>query len=183
MNTEETNPARHSIGDPLIHFIPEKKMLNVLFLDWDGVVSSGGIHGTCRRRVNMISSIVEATQCGVVLTSHARRFPESLAAMERLLHDVGVPVMSRTPCYPEDVQITREDEIRTWLRAFRKGQNFCRVARMVILDDDPNDEFTDRLKPFLVRTDSTTGFTVAQLEEVISRFQEPLENYAALQQY
>lgn len=155
-----------------------REQIKLLFLDWDGVVSSGGIGATDSMRLSMISSIVEETGCKVVLISHMRRFVDLKHAMVHMLQEVGVELFGATPTFDESLNIPRGDEIRTWLRDFHKNQGQYEESHMVILDDDPRDEITGILKPFLVRTESTTGLTREITERVIEMFNTPTQGHA-----
>jgi hypothetical protein len=145
--------------------------MKTLFLDVDGVLNRCGAsgHGLESDKIALLKEIVDATGCGIVLSSMWRKSPDAVGRLDAVLTAAQIlwdremtPVLDRQigQLWVTD---TRGREIQHWL-------NRNPVQAFVILDDDAD---MGALLPHLVKTDSFTGLTPEIAAEVIRRFNEP----------
>jgi hypothetical protein len=139
----------------------------VLFLDVDGVLNQcGTFHDIQGEKVALLHQIVAETRCSIVVSSTWRRTERTRKLLTGLLQEGGVSIADWTPCLDRIsdtglLQIAeRGHEIQAWLDAHPE------ITRFVILDDSSD---MAHLMEHLVQTDTFTGLTETQVQEVIRR--------------
>jgi hypothetical protein len=149
--------------------------MKALILDVDGVLNGHGVRGLDPEKLDLIAHIVQQTGCVICLSSTWRRLPDQRGRLIHALLDRGVELEYQTPILDEASGSifsakTRTDEIQSWLSSVRRRHT---LESFVILDDDPSCEIYGDLLPHLVKTDTYTGLTPAQAQEVIERLNQP----------
>lgn len=136
--------------------------MNVLFLDYDGVVNTpmwdeSGRH--CRfnfpednkvnnfQSVQWVSEFCEKHSYDIVVTSTWRLDKNYVDCLVNGGLREGVKVIGKTPSLPN---LTRCDEITEYLNTHRE------VEKFIILDDDPIEMGT--LEPHWIQCDANRGF-------------------------
>ena len=146
--------------------------MNILFLDFDGVLNSSiGFERDKPRTafyfapecVENLKTVLDALPELKIVVSSAWRECASMSKLRRIFRKYGLPggrIVGITPTALSDYM--RGHEIQSWLDSQPPG----RVERFIILDDDS--DMAD-LMPYLVQTKDETGFTRKNAEEVICR--------------
>ena len=150
------------------------KLMNILFLDIDGVLNACDGSGLNTDKVALLKEICDATDCRVVLSSSWRLNDRQLCRVVDMLHSMGSSLLGVTPdlsCKHGTLykSLPRWLEIDRWVRgtlpklfpALQSG------FKDVILDDEAD---MGPLAHLHVRTDSHTGLTPELAREVIRRF-------------
>lgn len=88
--------------------------MKILFLDVDGVINVP--HGMDRRLLENLKSIVDETQCKIVLSSDWRNTPAARSEIRGILRSVGMDYISCTPPSKSPLQARRPEEITDWIR-------------------------------------------------------------------
>jgi len=150
--------------------------MKALILDVDGVLNGHGVRGLDPEKLDLIAHIVVQTGCVICLSSTWRRLPDQRGRLIHALLDRDVEIEYQTPILDEASGSifsakTRTDEIQSWLSSVRRRHT---LESFVILDDDPSCEIYGDLLPHLVKTDTYTGLTPAQAQEVIERLNSSL---------
>lgn len=145
--------------------------MKALLLNVDGVLNGHGVRGLDPDKLDLIAHIVAQTGCVLCLSSTWRRLPDQRGRLMHALFDRGVEIEYQIPILDESSGSifsakTRTDEIQSWLSTIRRSHT---LESFVILDDDPNGEIYGDILPYLVKTDTFTGLTPAQAQEVIER--------------
>jgi len=150
-------------------------MTKLLFLDVDGVLNRCGQsgHGLEDDKVALLKTIVDATGCGIVLSSTWRKKEHQLERIRLMCRQsLGVELLGVTPDLARKqgdlwLGTVRGNEVKQWLLTQWKEEQW---PVFVILDDDAD---MGDLLPHLVRTHSFTGLTPEIAAEVIRRFNQP----------
>jgi len=126
--------------------------MKVIFLDVDGVLSSGGVNGLCEKRLDLFADLVKRSKAEVVLSSTWRRpqCREGRLRLQRELGKRGVEFYGMTPI------LDREDRFKE-IAAWCDGQSES-IEAFIALDDDPDGALT-LLGPNLVTCDGYAGLT------------------------
>ena len=140
--------------------------LKLIFLDVDGVLSSGGLGGLCSTRLDLLADIVKKTGAELVLSSlwrhpHCR---EQRMGLQQELAKRGMELFGMTPLLGQK----RGMEIGSYLSSAERRHE----VSFVILDDDPNDDIGVDLHPHLIKCDGYQGLTHDTAAEAIRRLNE-----------
>eukprot|EP00928_Gymnodinium_smaydae_P077133 TRINITY_DN6031_c0_g1_i3.p1 TRINITY_DN6031_c0_g1~~TRINITY_DN6031_c0_g1_i3.p1 ORF type:complete len:213 (+),score=64.15 TRINITY_DN6031_c0_g1_i3:70-639(+) len=158
---------------------------SVLFLDVDGVLNSKKSRKMffCEDSGSMLmddsphddmlknlQSLVDQTQCKIVVSSTWRLADHKLRQLERRLSEFGMVVKDKTPDLSGRGTGDRVDEILLWLEMRAAvGQ---RVEAWVVLDDMDLIRQNDLLEADrFVRTDDGVGLTSENVEEALCKLQ------------
>ena len=164
-------------------------MIDVLFLDIDGVLNSEDYFYSIpadqlndipldKRCVARVSRIIEATGAVIVLTSSWRggwdKDPEKIREEGRVLNKIfaeyGMTIYDKTPV---STRGRRPVEIKEWMESCGE-----RVRRYVIIDDYDFDWKKHKMHKHWVQTDYTaSGLTDEKAEEAIALFRKSFLYY------
>lgn len=171
-------------------------MIDIIFLDIDGVLNSHGSaifwnrhgksnggfsrHNDAERAwcpiscSNLLFLLEERPDIRIVVSSTWRQ-GETIASMADILWECAkIPkekVIGLTPVFHDN---PRGNEINAWLNKYGREK----VRRFVILDDDTD---MANLKNFLVKTDAMDGLTQSKIFETFDRFDFPWKSAAPIQ--
>lgn len=155
----------------------EKAKINVLFLDYDGVVNTpmwneDGTHCSFATRVvnnfqacQWVSEFCKKYNFKIVVTSTWRVSDDYKEALYKGGLRQSIEVIDRTPI----LRTIRGDEIQAWLDMHPETDKF------IIVDDDTD---MGNLKDHLLKTDSCVGFTMrsfAKIEKLYKNLYERQE--------
>lgn len=164
-------------------------MIDVLFLDIDGVLNSEDYFHSIpedqlrdipldRRCVACVAHIVEETGAVIVLTSSWRggwdKDPEKNRlegqVIDKVFAEYGISIYDKTPVNSRG---RRPAEIREWMDAC--GEN---IRRYVIIDDYDFEWKKNKMRKHWVQTDfSASGLTDEKAEEAIGLFRKSFLYY------
>jgi hypothetical protein len=147
-------------------------MTPILFLDVDHVLNTrpGSLDGD---KLNILSGIVSACRCEIVLSSSWRKMPRQRDRLEAELARRGMQIYDDTPVLETEWRglihaQPRWREIEAW---WERCRDLAGEA-WVILDDEPDfGPYADHH----VRTESDVGLTEQIAEEVIRRLGNAVE--------
>ena len=157
--------------------------MRLLFLDVDGVLNNLDVLSRCRdsdpigeNHLNLLKSIVDATDCKIVLSSTWRLFEESLDSLQEAFERHQIPMwidstpdLSMTFGWAGGGRVRRADEILSWIKS-----NVTVPAVAVAIDDDEDIDIGKdhglpvRFKP--IRTSFDKGLTQIEAKEAIEWF-------------
>lgn len=148
--------------------------MNVVFLDYDGVVNTPMWDSDGKRctyssasdnkvnnfqAVQWVSEFCQKYEYGIVVTSTWRCWDNYKDCLINGGLRKGIPILGRTPHL---FNRTRGDEIQMYLDSHPEIENF------LIFDDDSD---MGNLKEHLVKTDTTIGFSMVNYEAAIRKHQ------------
>lgn len=138
--------------------------MKVLFLDVDGVLNMEnrtGSHKTLnKKRLRLLSRIVNETQCEIVLSSTWRTDLYYYLRIKRYLRYRGLVIRDKTTHTIEFERPQRGYEIQHWLDKHDNVETYAIV-------DDKNQFLTCQL-PYFVQTDPTQGLTTENVTQLIN---------------
>lgn len=141
--------------------------MKVLFLDVDGVLNttkSRSLYSLSKPLLRRLQTIVEQTNCKIVLSSTWRKHPEALRRLKRTLEYRGMSIYDVTPVFWRDEEgnrLYRGHEIQHWLDDHPEVISYC------IVDDD-SDMLDNQLRNF-VQTDPDYGLTDVLVYRIVYR--------------
>jgi hypothetical protein len=152
-------------------------MHNFLFLDVDGVLNTHesinryGVDQIDDDKLDLLRSIVFATDVRIVLSSYWRLDPYNYSLVERGLAGKGLSIHSKTPFLPA-TEFDRWEEILNWLGAeddlinsYHSQPNHPTLAKdskIVVIDDREDADLPEIFRPRhykFVKTSSYHGLT------------------------
>ena len=144
-------------------------MEKALFLDIDGVLNNTaslamGIH-LLPEKCLLVSRIVDATDCGIVVSSTWRKLYEQ-DYLREMLGRVGLWMhVGQFDYTPEFGRGTRGMEINAWLNTVKGVKNY------IIIDDDS--DMLPEQKPHFIQTNHNVGLTERDTRLAIDMLSKP----------
>ena len=130
-------------------------MVNILFLDLDGVVCCNFRGELERDKLQQVRRICEAANAKVVLSTDWRRRPDLKQRAERTLASVGVEVIGATPQYAAMSRV-RPLEILSWMKTCSVTvDGWCAVDDRDLVLEEGGQNFTGHF----VLTEFHSGLT------------------------
>jgi len=148
------------------------KEMNLLFLDIDGVLACSRRAGSSgmslgQKQLRLLKKLVASSQCGIVITSTWRLWPDSMEVLREAFEGHEIPLWCGiTPNLRSSI---RGDEILEWLRT-----NLTVPSVAVGIDDcqdisiGADHGLPVRYKP--IATESDTGLTPGVVKEALAWF-------------
>ncbi len=168
----------------ILFSLSENFIINILFLDIDGVLNSTQWYNSnsCKALdksikryfdpvcIEYLNKIVNETEARIIISS-SWRLLRDLQELQNIFYAVGFKgkIYGKTPIsssYDMENPIPRGLEIQEWLDDNRN--KFKSSIKYAILDDE--DDFLESQKPYFFQTNFNTGLDDSLAEKIISFF-------------